>query len=83
MSVPSKVRLNFPEYFSALPFLTPEREDYIEAANLPNGCRKKGIQVGTIDALLAQSCISRNIELLTTDKDFSQIAKVCPLQIWS
>lgn len=71
------------EYFGALPFITPEREDYIEAANLGNGCRKKGIQVGTIDALLAQLCISRNIELLTTYKDFSQIAKVCPLQIWS
>ncbi len=71
------------EHFGALPFLTPEREDYIKAANLRNGCRKKGIQVGTIDALLAQLCISRELGLLTTDKDFTQIAKIFPLKIWS
>ena len=71
------------EHFGALPFLTPEREDHIEAANLRNGCRKKGIQIGTIDALLAQLCISRELGLLTTDKDFTQIAKIFPLKIWS
>ena len=71
------------EHFGALPFLTPEREDYIKAANLRNGCRKKGIQVGTIDALLAQLCISRELGLLTTDKDFTQIAKIFPLKVWS
>ena len=71
------------EHFGALPLLTPEREDHIEAANLRNGCRKKGIQIGTIDALLAQLCISRELGLLTTDKDFTQIAKIFPLKIWS
>jgi len=71
------------EHFRALPFLTPEREVHIKAANLRNGCRKKGIQVGTIDALLAQLCISRELGLLTTDKDFTQIAKIFPLKIWS
>ncbi len=71
------------EHFGALPLLTPEREDHIKAANLRNGCRKKGIQVGTIDALLAQLCISRELGLLTTDKDFTQIAKIFPLKIWS
>ena len=70
-------------HFAALPFLTPEREDHIKAANLRNGCRKKGIQVGTIDALLAQLCISRELGLLTTDKDFTQIAKIFPLKVWS
>jgi predicted nucleic acid-binding protein len=71
------------EHFGALPLLTPEREDHIKAANLRNRCRKKGIQVGTIDALLAQLCISRELGLLTTDKDFTQIAKIFPLKIWS
>jgi len=70
------------EYFGSLPFIVPEREDYIQAANLRNRCRKKGIQVGTIDALLAQLCIDREIEILTTDKDFFQIAKVASLKVW-
>jgi predicted nucleic acid-binding protein len=71
------------EYFESLPFIVPEREDYIRAANLRNRCRKKGIQVGTIDALLAQLCIDREIEILATDKDFLQIAKVASLKVWS
>ena len=71
------------EYFSVLPFIIPEREDYINAAGLRNLCRKKGIQAGTIDALLASLCIERDIKILTTDKDFSQIARVSSLAVWS
>ena len=71
------------EYFSVLPFIIPEREDYINAADLRNLCRKKGIQTGTIDALLASLCIERDIKILTTDKDFSQIARVSSLAVWS
>ena len=71
------------DYFSVLPFLIPEREDYINAAGLRNLCRKKGIQAGTIDALLASLCIESDINILTTDKDFSQIARVSSLVVWS
>jgi hypothetical protein len=71
------------EYFSALPFIIPKREDYINAADLRNLCRKKGIQAGTIDALLASLCIERDIKILTTDTDFSQIARVSSLAVWS
>lgn len=71
------------EHFESLPFIVPEREDYIQAANLRNKCRKKGIQVGTIDVLLAQLCIEREIDILTTDKDFSQISKLASLKVWS
>jgi len=70
-------------YFSVLPFIIPEKEDYINAADLRNLCRKKGIQAGTIDALLASLCIERDIKILTTDRDFSQIARVSSLAVWS
>lgn len=40
--------------FKALPFLVPDRQDHIDAAELRNHCRRAGVQVGTIDALLAQ-----------------------------
>jgi predicted nucleic acid-binding protein len=71
------------EFFSVLPFIVPQREDYIMAAEFRNLYRKKGVQVGTIDALLASLCIERDIQILTTDKDFSQIAKVFSLTVWS
>ena len=70
------------EYFSAIPLLVPDRDDHIRAAELRNKCRRKGIQIGTIDALLAQLCISHELMLLTTDKDFDFLAKVVDLSIW-
>ena len=36
--------------FSALPLLVPDRQDHIDAAELRNRCRRRGIQTGTIDA---------------------------------
>ena len=69
------------ERFSALPFLIPDRGDYIQAAEIRNRCRRKGIQTGTIDALLAQLCLRHELELLTTDHDFKHISKVYPLRL--
>ena len=68
--------------FGALPFLTPDRQDYIDAAELRNRCRPAGVQVGTIDALLAQLCIRHSLVLLTTDNDFARAAGHCALQVW-
>lgn len=36
---------------SSLPCLQPDRQVYIEAAEARNACRRRGVQVGTIDAL--------------------------------
>lgn len=71
------------ERFAALPLLQPDREDHIYAAALRNTCRKAGIQVGTIDALLAQLCIKHDLTLLSTDNDFKLAAKHCALRVWS
>lgn len=71
------------ERFAALPLLQPDREDHIAAADLRNTCRKAGVQMGTVDALLAQLCIRHDVVLLTTDNDFTHAAKHCPLRIWS
>ena len=68
--------------FSAIPLLVPDREDHIAAAVLRNQCRKKGVQVGTIDALLAQLCIRHELMLLTTDEDFGSIARHSELRLW-
>lgn len=68
--------------FSALPFLGPDRDDHIAAADLRNRCRRSGIQVGTIDAILAQLCLRFDLMLLTTDKGFAAMAKHEPLRLW-
>lgn len=71
------------ERFSALPFVNPDRDDHIEAAQLRNRCRRAGVQIGTIDALLAQLCIRHDIAMLTTDKDFDHAAAHSRLRVWS
>lgn len=68
--------------FAALPLVIPDREDHVEAAALRNSCRKKGVQVATIDALLAQLCIRHDLVLLTTDDDFRHIAGHSELRLW-
>jgi len=68
--------------FAALPLVVPDREDHVAAAGLRNSCRKKGVQIGTIDALLAQLCIRYELVLLTTDEDFHHIARHSELRLW-
>jgi predicted nucleic acid-binding protein len=70
------------ERFSAVPLLVPDREDHIQAAELRNMCRRAGVQIGTIDALLAQLCIHHGLTMLSTDDDFRGIANRSALQLW-
>jgi predicted nucleic acid-binding protein len=77
-----KAQVQIVERFAALPLLQPDRHDHIAAAALRNLCRRAGVQVGTIDALIAQLCISHDLTLLTTDADFSHVAKHCALRVW-
>jgi predicted nucleic acid-binding protein len=71
------------ERFASLPLLQPDREDHIAAADLRNKCRRAGIQVGTIDALLAQLCIRHDLTLLSTNNDFKLAAPHCALRVWA
>ena len=77
-----RARMQILGRFSALPLLMPDRQDHVDAAELRNRCRRAGIQIGTIDALLAQLCIHHNLTMLTTDGDFRNIAGHCMLKLW-
>lgn len=70
------------ERFASLPFLTPDRTDHITAAEARNTCRRQGIQVGTIDALLGQLCVRHDLTMLTTDGDFTLMASHLGLTVW-
>ena len=77
-----RARKDIIERFAALPIIAPQRQDHIDAAELRKTCRRTGVQVGTIDALLAQLCIRHGLTLLTTDNDFVHAARCCPLKVW-
>ncbi len=78
----AKAQEQIVERFKAIAMITPARDDYINAAQLRNECCRRGIQVGTIDALLAQLCLQHDLVMLTTDHDFSHVADGTPLQLW-
>lgn len=67
--------------FASLPFIIPERTDHVEAAALKVRLRQKGVQAGTIDALIARLCLRYQLWILTLDADFRHMARFIPLRI--
>ena len=64
-----------------LPCLTPEDEDYEFAASFYNLCIAKGIQGSPTDFLLCAVAVRRDMEILTTDKDFDLYQKHLPIRL--
>jgi len=67
---------------TALPFVVPDPGDHVAGADLRNRCRRRGVQVTTIDAVLAQLCIRHDLTMLSTDQDFARIAGIRRFGIW-
>ena len=78
-----KARDSIVERFAAFAFVEPDRQDYIDAAEVRNMCRKRGVQIGTIDALLIQLARRHDLAILTTDQDFRLAAAHVPFRLWS
>ena len=76
-----RIRAQILDRFAALPLLVPDRRDHVDAAELRNKCRRGGVQIGTIDALLAQLCLRHDLAMLTADGDFRHIAGHCALNL--
>ncbi len=68
--------------FRYLESLVPTLDDHVAAADVRTVCRRRGVQVDTVDALLAALCLRRGLTLLTADQDFTHIAGVVDLKIW-
>lgn len=77
-----KARRQLIERFATLGFLQPDRRDHIEAAEVRNVCRRQGVQIGTIDALLIQLCIRHGLVLLASDHDFRSAATHVEFRLW-
>jgi predicted nucleic acid-binding protein len=65
-----------------LPVLALDVEGHVAAARLFRRLRSRGVTVrGTIDCIIAQTCITAGVELLSTDQDFAAIARHTPLRL--
>ena len=77
-----KARSQLIERFGALGFLQPDREDHIEAAEIRNSCRRHGVQIGAIDAVLIQLSLRHDLVLLSSDNDFRSASKHIKFRLW-
>lgn len=77
-----KARDAIVERFAALPMIVPDRDDHVAAAEVRNTCRRRGVQIGTIDALLVRLCIRHELTMLAADRDYDHAARHVPLKLW-
>jgi len=68
--------------FGCLRMIVPTLDDHVAAAELRNLCRRRGVQLGTVDALLARLCLARELVMLTSDRDFHHAAEHTGLIVW-
>ena len=80
--VPQRAQQTIRQDFGALDVIEPAWTDYKQAAELGNTCRRAGVQLGSIDALIAQLAIAHDLALLTTEQDFVHAARQIPLRVW-
>jgi len=67
--------------FASLPVIVPETKDHVEAAMPRNACRRKGVRIGTIDALIASLSIRLELALLTTDRDVEHLSRHVEIEL--
>ncbi|MBX3031147.1 MAG: PIN domain-containing protein [Chloroflexi bacterium] len=80
--VPESAQQTIRESLGGLDVVEPSWSDYEAAAGLSNTCRRAGVQLSSIDALIAQLAIAHDLALLTTDQDFVHAARHIPLRVW-
>ena len=68
-------------HFQTFPFLMTPADLWERAAELGQVCRKKGINSGSLDLLIASVAIHHQATLITFDEDFSRMATVSSLQV--
>lgn len=70
------------ELLVALPLLELDAPGHVDAARLFRRLRRRGVIVrGTVDCVIAQTCIATDSELLTNDRDFAAISRHSALRL--
>lgn len=68
-------------YLEPFSVLELRRGDFLEAARIHRRCAHKGISATSADCQIAVAAIRNDCVLLTADKDFGRIARICDLKL--
>ncbi len=62
--------------------IMPSLNTHVQAAEIFDGCRKKGITIRSlVDCLIASLALEYDLPVLDNDRDYTKISKVFPLKI--
>lgn len=78
---PRNERAHIAALFETYPVLADPAGLWRGAMELGQKCRDAGCQVHAMDLLIAHVCLAHEAELVTFDRHFIEIAKVCPLRL--
>ena len=67
--------------FDPILSIAPDRSDHIEAADIRNICRRHGVQIGTVDAVLIEPCRRDRLTLLPEGKNFPPAQPIVKLAL--
>ena len=67
--------------FRTFPMLATPGDLWSKAASLGQRCRRAGVTAGSLDLLIACVALHHDVELVTFDADFHQIATVSALRV--
>jgi len=66
----------------AFPILLADKADHVQAAQISNACRRRGIATSNADCLIAALTIRCRGELWTLDTDFQRIVRLSALRLY-
>lgn len=81
--VSDRSRRDVRERMSLMARVEADLADHLAAADIHSACRRAGVRLGTVDALLAALSIRHRLTLLTTDRDFTLASGHVELRVWS
>ena len=70
-------------FLTAIHYIPTKEELYKNAGFMGYNLSKKGIHIGTVDLLIAQTAIENDIPLYALDRHFKEIARHFPLLLFA
>jgi predicted nucleic acid-binding protein len=66
--------------FQTMPLMRAPDDLWTSAARLGQACKRKGVTAGSMDLLIVAVAVHHDAELVTFDRDFQDIARICDLR---
>ncbi|MBI2144826.1 PIN domain-containing protein [Candidatus Woesearchaeota archaeon] len=70
--------IEYPPALETCQIVLPDSNDFTKTIDISKKLRKIGKPIGTVDILIASTCINKGFELVTKDSDYENVKAVEP-----